>query len=89
MKIKDGFIIRKGGGENIVVPVGEAGKEFHGMVKLNESGAFLWRFFCAEHTEEEAVRALLEEYDVDEETAKNDVASFVKVLNDSHFTEQK
>lgn len=85
MKIKSGFIIREVGGENIVVPVGAAGKEFHGMVKLNDSGAFLWRFFTEEHTEAEAVAALLTEYDVDEETAKNDVAAFVKILDDPRF----
>lgn len=87
MKIKEGFIIREVGGEFIVVPIGETGKSFHGMVKLNESGAFLWRFFCAEHTQEEAVKALTEEYDVDEETAKKDVAAFVAALSDPRFTE--
>ena len=89
MKIKQGFIIREVGGEFIVVPIGEAGKSFHGMVKLNESGAFLWRFFCAEHTQEEAVKALTEEYDVDEETAKKDVAAFVAALSDPRFIETK
>lgn len=44
MKIKEGFIIRQVGGENIVVPIGKTGKDFHGMIKLNDSGAFLWRF---------------------------------------------
>ena len=51
MKIKEGFIIRQVGGENIVVPIGKTGKDFHGMIKLNDSGAFLWRFFTEEHTE--------------------------------------
>lgn len=89
MKIKEGFIIREVGGEHIVVPIGEAGKNFHGMVKLNDSGAFLWRFFCAEHTQEEAVKALTEEYDVDEETAKKDVAAFAATLDDPRFIEKK
>ena len=87
MKIKEGFIIRQVGGENIVVPVGKTGKDFHGMIKLNESGAFLWRFFTKDHTEEEAVAALLNEYEVDEATAKADVASFVKTLNDPRFVD--
>ena len=77
MKIKEGFIIRQVGGENIVVPIGKTGKEFHGMIKLNDSGAFLWRFFTEENTEAEAVAALLNEYEVDEATATADVASFV------------
>ena len=87
MKIKEGFIIRQVGGENIVVPIGKTGKDFHGMIKLNDSGAFLWRFFMQDHTEEEAVAALLNEYEVDEETAKADVAAFVKTLNDPRFVD--
>lgn len=87
MKIKEGFIIRQVGGENIVVPIGKTGKDFHDMIKLNDSGAFLWRFFTEEHTEAEAVAALLNEYEVDEATATADVASFVKTLNDPRFVD--
>lgn len=87
MKIKKGFILRKVGEENIVVPIGSASKDFHGMVKLNESGAFLWEFFESEHTQEEAVCALLAEYDVDEERAKKDVQTFVDTLKSRSFGE--
>ena len=87
MKIKKGFIIRKVGDENIVVPVGEASKNFHGMVKLNESGAFLWKFFTENHTEEEAVDALLSEYDVEKDGAARDVKGFVEVLTKNSFAE--
>lgn len=87
MKIKKGFIVRKVGGENIAVPVGERGKSFHGMIKLNETGNFLWEFFLKDHTEEEAVRALLKEYDVSEETAQKDVQAFINVLLENGFAE--
>lgn len=87
MKIKKGFIIRKVGDENIVVPVGVASKNFHGMVKLNESGAFLWKFFTENHTEEEAVDALLAEYDVQRELAAADVKAFVGILVNNSFVE--
>ena len=42
MKIKNGFVLRVVGGESVVVPVGEMSKKFHGMINLNETGAFLW-----------------------------------------------
>ena len=45
MKIKKGFVVRKVGNEHVVVPVGELSKTFHGMINLNETGAFLWNFF--------------------------------------------
>ena len=38
MKIKSGLILRSVGGENVVVPVGEMSKKFHGMITLNETG---------------------------------------------------
>lgn len=83
MKIKKGFIVRSVGGEKIAVPVGEEAKKFHGMIKLNETADFLWGFFKTEHTEEEAVTALLKNYEVDEETAKKDVAAFLGVLTEN------
>ena len=87
MKIKTGFVLRCVGGENVVVPVGEMSKVFRGMITLNETGAFLWNFFSLERSENEAVEALLKEYDVDKEMAVKDVARFVKVLSENDFFE--
>ncbi len=87
MKIKDGFIIRQVGGEHVVVPVGERSKEFHGMINMNQTGAFLWRFFSEEHTLEEGIDALCKEYQVDRERAETDVNRFIDVLQRNGFTE--
>ena len=81
MKIKSGLILRSVGGENVVVPVGEMSKKFHGMITLNETGAFLWKFFAEDHTQEEAVDALLAEYDVSQEIAQRDVEKFVEAIS--------
>ncbi len=85
MKIKKGFVIRSVGGENIVVPIGEMSKQFHGMINLNATGAFLWQFFSEEHTVEEGVAALLMEYEVDEAVARRDVEQFVSTLQANGF----
>lgn len=87
MKIKKGFVIRAVGGENVVVPVGEMSKTFHGMINLNETGKFLWDFFTQEHTLEEGVAALLSEYDVAEELATADVQRFMDTLLSNGFAE--
>jgi hypothetical protein len=87
MKIKKGFILRVVGGENVVVPVGEMSKNFHGMINLNETGAFLWRFFSEEHTVEEAIDALCNEYEADRELVTADVNRFVDVLTRNGFCE--
>ena len=87
MKIKKGFVLRVVGGENVVVPVGEMSKTFHGMINLNETGAFMWKFFSEEHTLEEGVSALCAEYEVEEERARNDVQKFMDAISNNGFAE--
>ena len=87
MKIKAGFVVRQVGGENVVVPVGAMSKQFHGMINLNETGAFLWNFYTQNHTVDEGVAALLAEYDVEEEIARADVETFVETIMNNGFAE--
>ncbi len=87
MKIKKGFVLRVVGGENVVVPVGALCKTFHGMINLNETGAFLWKFFSEEHSAEEAVDALCAEYIVEKERASIDVEKFMSVIQNNGFAE--
>ena len=87
MKIKKGFVLRVVGGENVVVPVGEMSKVFHGMINLNETGAFMWKFFSEEHTLEEGVAALCAEYEVEEERACADVQKFMDTVMENGFAE--
>lgn len=85
MKIKKGFVVRKVGGESVAVPVGEMSKTFHGMINLNATGEFLWNFFLTEHTVDEGVAALLNEYDVEESIARRDVERFASILLENGF----
>lgn len=87
MKIKKGFVLRQVGGECVVVPVGEMSKHFHGMINLNATGEFLWKFFSNEHTEEEGIDALCGEYDVAREIAQKDVRKFMDILTQNGFAE--
>lgn len=87
MKIKKGFILRNVGGENVVVPVGARSKDFHGMINLNETGAFLWKFFTEDHTKEEAVAALCNEYEATVAQVEEDVVRFMNVLKTNGFCE--
>ncbi len=87
MKIKKGFVLRSVGGENIVVPVGAMSKQFHGMINLSESGAFLWNFYTEEHSVDDGVAKLLSEYEVEEEIARRDVEHFCKFVVEKGFAE--
>ena len=84
MQIKKDFTIQKVGGSYIAVAVGETSKTFHGMVRLNETGAFLWKKMAeADITVDELVDALLAEYEVDRETATRDVENLVNQFRES------
>lgn len=87
MKIKSGFISRNIAGNNVVVAVGERSRNFNGIIKLNESGTFLWEKLSAGIEKNELVDAFLEEYDVDRVTAENDINAFIEVLKNADALE--
>ena len=88
MKIKDGFIVNKVGSQHVVVPVGEASMERHCMIRLNDTGTFLWEQLGANTTEDALVEALLAEYAVNEDTARADVATFLEKLRGADLLEE-
>ena len=77
MKIKNGYIMREVAGENVVIAVGEAARDFKGMIRLNPTGAFLWKLLESDTDESAMLAAMLDKYDIDEDTAKRDIAAFV------------
>ncbi len=85
MKIKENYMLRKVADCYVVVPIGAAVAEFNGMINLNEVGAFLWHQLENENTVEGVLAAMLEEYEVDEATAKADLLRFVKELEDANL----
>ncbi len=85
MQINRDFTIQKVGASYVAVPVGKTSITFHGMIRLNETGAFLWKLMAERDcTEEELVEALLAEYEVDRETAARDVHAIVTKLAENH-----
>ena len=80
MKINENFLLREVAGNTIVVPVGDAAERFSGMIKINETAAFIWRALENETDEASVVDAMCAEYDIDRETAVADVARFITTL---------
>lgn len=81
MQINRDFTIQKVGNSYVAVAVGETSKTFHGMVRLNETGAFLWKLMAEKDcTEEELIEAMLAEYEVDRETVTADVRRIVSTM---------
>ena len=88
MKIKDGFILRKVPGMNIVMPTGKNVKAFNGSLMLNDTGAFIFERLQKGSTPEETVQALTREYDVDPDTAAADVQNSIRSLIEAGVAEE-
>ena len=84
MKLKEGFLLRQVAGQTVVLPTG-GDLDLNMMITLNETGAFLWDLLQTETDEAALVTALLNEYDVDADTAAQCVSAFVKKLHDNGF----
>lgn len=67
-------------GEHIIVPTGDSVYQLQGLASLNETGLFLWEKLANETTEEELVRALTEEYEVEEDACRAHVRAFLDKL---------
>lgn len=88
MKIKNGFVIEKVGDDYLAVAVGTRADEFSGLVRMNSTGAFLWKLINEKDmTKDELLSAVLNEYDVDESIARADIDNFEKQLSDGGILE--
>ena len=83
MKIKEGYIIKKLGIGYVVVTVGEASSEFNGLIRLNESGAFLWQSIVdGTDTRQKLISAMVNRYDnLDEAAAGRDLDEFLDTVS--------
>lgn len=82
MKIKENFVLRNVADEYIVMPTGSGIADFDGAVALNEVSAFIFNKLCNPMSEEDLVTAVLNEYDVDADTAKKDVEALIAKFNE-------
>ena len=87
MKIKDDFVLKKIAGSYVVVPVRSRAVDFSGIIKLTESGAFLWKQLEDGADREELIAKMLEEYEVDEATAAADIDRFILKLGEADLIE--
>lgn len=85
MKISKEFVIREIAGDYIIVPTGSTALQFNGLITVNEVGAFLWKNMQQETTEEALVQSVVSEYEVEEETARQDIEEFLQQLKDNHI----
>jgi Coenzyme PQQ synthesis protein D (PqqD) len=74
-------VTRKTGNEYVLVPVANNIADMNSVYTLNESGAFIWDLIDGQRNVEEIINTLTEEYDVDHDSAENDVFSFINDMS--------
>ena len=87
MKIKNGFVLRKVPGMNLVMPTGKNVRSFNGSLMLNDTGAFIFERLQKGATPEETAEALTQAYDVALDTASADVQNTIASLIEAGVAE--
>ena len=89
MKINEGFKMRKLGREHIVVPEGSGLVNFNRMISLNDTAAYLWEALSGkEFSVEDIKQLILDQYEVDVQTAAADAAKLARDWAEAGLVEE-
>ena len=90
MKLEKEFVLREIAGDYVIVPVGKTVIEFNGLITVNEVGVSIWNMLQNEVTFDQIVQGILNEYEVEESVAREDIREFLDQLIDGGIlTEDK
>lgn len=88
MKAKPGFSLRNVCGEHIIVAEGQDNIDFSKVISMNESAAYLWQAVNGkEFTAETLAAMLMDEYEVDSDTAAMDAKEIADKWLEAGITE--
>lgn len=88
MKVKNNYIFRHIANENLLIPTGEAALSAKGLIALSESGSLLYQKLKSECSRDELIGVLTAEYDVDRQTAAQDVDAFLDQMHQLNMLEE-
>lgn len=87
MKIKGEFVLREIAGDTLLIPVGQTALHMNGMITLDPVAALIWRGVEDGKNEDEILNAILDEFDVERDVAKQDLSEFLLQMREKHFLE--
>lgn len=82
MEIKKKVVMRTVAGETMLIPVGDTTAEYNGLFTLSPSAATAFEALQNGGDENDALNAVLGEFDIDRETAENDLNEFLSSLKE-------
>lgn len=87
MKLKNGIVTNSIDGESFAIATGKAAREFNGLIKNNQTAAFIFELLKKEQTEDSLVQAMLDKYDIDEATVRADIKEIISYLREKKIIE--
>lgn len=82
------YILREIVGEAMLIPVGEAAMAVNGMITLNPAAQCIWQQLEAGKDEAAILAALLQEFDVDADTAASDLRETLTLMREKGMLEE-
>lgn len=74
------FVKRNIAGEALLVPTGKTAQQFNGMITMTEVAEFIYDHIEEATSMDNLIDMILEEYDVDRQTASQDATVFLMQL---------
>jgi hypothetical protein len=88
MKLLPNVYVTEVEDEYVAVATGKAAAKFKGMIRLNGTAAFIVERLKKNTTEEKLLSAVMAEYDVSEEKAKQNITNVIERLRSAGLLEE-
>ena len=87
MKLKKEFMIRNIAGQDVIIATGSAAMKYNGLLTVSPTARFILEHYEEATDLSDMTRMVLEEFEVDPETAARDVAHFTQTMLERGFIE--
>lgn len=78
----ENLVVKEIGDEKVLIPLRSNVADMEQIYTLNETAAFIWEQMDGKTNLGQIIRNLVEEYDVDAETARLDVEDFISEMRE-------
>ncbi len=88
MKLNEKYKVREIAGENVIIKHGRFGADMTRVIALNPSSLLLWNELQGRDFEmEDVAQILVDNYEIDQQTALIDAAKWMEKIQDCGLTE--
>ena len=87
MRLKKEFMIREVAGQDVIVATGEEAMKYNGLLTVSPAGRFLLENYQNAQGISDLIQMVLDEFEVDRETAEKDTVGFTNTMLEHGFIE--